>query len=71
MALKGGQAKKNLDQFEVAAADGKLIKEKLIQCGQWALGVTCEVRLGSNTPPVDGKWQQTGALTRSSRTTPQ
>lgn len=78
MALKEGQAKKNADQSEVA--DGKQIQEKHIQCGQWALGVTCEVFLGSKTPlnpippsppSIDEKWQQTGALTRSSRTTPQ
>lgn len=68
--------KKNADLFEVAAAYGQQVREKQIQCGQWALGVTCEVCLGSKSPPpplhsVDEKWQQTGAITRSSRTTPQ
>lgn len=68
--------RKNTDEFEAAVADGKQTMEMHIQCGEWAVGVTCEVRLGSESPPpphtsVDEKWQQTGALTRSSRTTPQ
>lgn len=45
MATKGGQAKK--DQFEVEVADGEQTMEMHIKCGNWAVGVTCEVRLGS------------------------
>lgn len=64
--------RKNTDQFEAAVADGKQTMEMHIQCGEWEVGVTCEVRPPPPPPTsVDEKWQQTGALTRSSRTTPQ
>lgn len=49
MTTKGGQAKK--DQFEAAAANGEQTMEIHIKCGNWAVGVMFEVRLGSEPPP--------------------